>query len=425
MVKKFQNVKGTRDIIFEEAEKFTKIIDVAREISKLYGYSEAILPTLEYYELFAKKSGYEINKRMYVFEDLAGRKVALRPELTPSVARLFINKLQKLPKPVKISYFANVFRYDEPQKARYREFWQAGFEHIGSQSILADCEVVIMCNEIFKSLGIENVKIKIGHMGIIKEILSYAGIKDEELPYFLYLVDKKNFDELKKLLANNEKGSFAYDVLNNLSSLKGDIISEARSFIKIPKVAEQIDELFKFTNYLRHAGINGIDIDLSFARGIEYYTGVIYEFYTPNLEVAIGGGGRYDKLIEYYGGPNTPAAGCALGIDRLLLVYKNVSSITSRMCVIYPLAINEKSIQYLFRIISNLVSIKYVSYLDTKSSSLKESLSNALKKGASYFIIVGEKEMQQNYVVIKDLIKREQFEVKIENLKDWFLNNAS
>jgi len=137
MVDKLQNVKGTRDIIFEEAEKFIQIIDTARRISKFYGYSEAILPTLEYYELFAKKSGYEINKRMYVFEDLSKRKIALRPELTPSVARVFINKLQQLPKPLRISYFANVFRYDEPQKARYREFWQAGFEHLGLTSSIS------------------------------------------------------------------------------------------------------------------------------------------------------------------------------------------------------------------------------------------------------------------------------------------------
>ncbi|MFP3191445.1 MAG: histidine--tRNA ligase [Thermoproteota archaeon] len=424
MSKKFSNVRGTRDIIFEEAEKFLNIIDTARKISKLYGYSEVILPTIEYYELFAKKSGYEINKRMYVFEDLARRKVALRPELTPSVARLFINKLQHLPKPIRLSYFANVFRYDEPQKARYREFWQAGFEHLGSQSILADCEVVIMCNDIFKALGITNIRLKIGHMGIIKEILKYAGINDEELLYFLYLIDKKNFDELKKLIINYKHGEEAYNILSNLSGLKENFIDEAKELINIPNISNQLNDLFNFVNLLKNVGINGINIDLSFARGIEYYTGIIYEYYTNELDVSIGGGGRYDFLIEYYGGPKTPATGCALGIDRILLVTKLNLTEKPKECVIYPLTTTEKSVQFIFRIIRELSRMNYVFNIDTKSSSLKESLSNAVKKGASFFIIIGEKEATNNMVIIRNLLRKAQFEVNIENIKDWFLKNA-
>lgn len=418
---KLRLVRGMRDLIFDDAEKLIFIINKAREISYKYGYKEAILPTIEYYSLFAEKSGYEITKRMYVFEDLSGRKLALRPELTPSVARLFINSLQSLPKPIRISYFANVFRYDEPQKARYREFWQGGFEHLGSSSLIADIEVIKLAFDIFNSLKLGEVKIKLGSMDLIKKILNNAGVEYGSIPYFLYLIDKKKFEELKKELSKHEKGEIYYELLVQLSNLKGDplsIISKSREIIKDERLLSSINDLEFIITSLMHLGIQNIELELSFARGIEYYTGIIYEFLHKDLDVSIGGGGRYDLLIEYYGGPKTPATGCALGLDRIALVFKGDFKKNLNSASIFLLEQTNDTLSKAFEISSFLRNQNYIVTIETSEKNLSEALSKASKQNYDLFIIIGGKEFKEGKIVVRDLKKRIQREVSISKLQD-------
>lgn len=422
---RLQPVRGMRDLIYEDAEKLIHIIKVAREVSYRYGYSEAILPTIEYYSLFAEKSGYEISKRMYVFEDLSGRKLALRPELTPSVARVFINHLQARPKPIRISYFANVFRYDEPQRARYREFWQAGFEHIGSPSLLADLEVIMLSYDIFSSLGLEDVKIKLGSMDLIKKLLMQAGVEYKDLPYFLFLADKKNFDELSKELSKYEKGKECYELLLSLSQIKGSanrIIEEAKALLKDAELISSLEKIAFITKCLIEDR-RDLELDLSFARGIEYYTGIIYEFQHKDLGVSIGGGGRYDLLIEYYGGPKTPATGCALGLDRIALIYKGEFKQKLRSALIFLLEQDEKTIKLSFQIASELRRANMLVCIDTSNRGISESLSYASKLGYDYFIIIGPKELKEGKVVVRSLKEKTQEEVYLNSLLDFFSKN--
>lgn len=415
-------VKGMRDIIFDEAEKLVYIINVARNISSKFGYKEAILPTIEYYSLFAEKSGYEINKRMYVFEDLSGRKLALRPELTPSVARLFINSLQSLPRPIRISYFANVFRYDEPQRARYREFWQAGFEHLGSSSYLADLEVISLALEIFKALDLEKVKIKLGSMSLIRLLLNKAGVDRKDLPYFFYLIDKKEQDLLKKELSKYEKGLEAYEKLIQLSELKGFDEIEANALEIIgSEGAEDLKNFLHLAKLISKMNEN-LEINLSFARGIEYYTGVIYEFFHQSLDLSIGGGGRYDLLIEYYGGPKTPATGCALGLDRISLIFKPSKIDKKKSIMLYLIEKDEESELKAFKISSMLRNEDFIVSIDTSSKDLSDSLSKASKLDFDYFIIIG-KEAKEGKISLRDMKKREQLLIEESKLLDWISSN--
>ncbi|HLI46545.1 MAG TPA: histidine--tRNA ligase [Geobacterales bacterium] len=419
-----QLVRGMRDLLYDEAEKLLYIIDISREISYKYGYREAILPTIEYYSLFAEKSGYEITKRMYVFDDLSGRKIALRPELTPSVARVFINKLQVMPKPLRISYFANVFRYDEPQKARYREFWQAGFEHLGSKSALADIEVIRLAYDIFETLELGEVSLKLGSMDLIKKIFLNAGVEYGSLPYFLYLTDKRKFDDLKKELNKYEKGNEAYESISQLANLQGTAeakISEALHLLKNEELKETVNDIKYIYDVLRLIGIKEIVLDLSFARGIEYYTGIIYEFQHKELEVSIGGGGRYDLLIEYYGGPKTPATGCALGIDRIALLLKKEFKKNLSSAMIFALDQSDSLVSKVFEIAAILRKHDFQAVIETGEKDIAQALAKASKLGYDLFIILGSKELREGKVAVRNLKERTQYEVAIDNLADFLL----
>ncbi|RLE48651.1 MAG: ATP phosphoribosyltransferase regulatory subunit, partial [Candidatus Methanomethylicota archaeon] len=176
MGRKFRRLRGLRDYLPEDMEKLNYVKRVVRQLFSLYGYMEVMTPTLESFELLAAKSGEEIRQRMYVFTDLGGRKVALRPEMTAPIARFYINNMLGRPKPVRLGYIANCFRYDEPQYGRYREFWQGGFELIGSREPEADAEILDIADALMRRLGFENHYLKLGHVGVMRAFLGAEGV---------------------------------------------------------------------------------------------------------------------------------------------------------------------------------------------------------------------------------------------------------
>ena len=191
----FKTVRGMRDLLPIDAEKMRYVEQVSRTISKLYGYEEIITPVLESYELLAAKTSEEIRERMYTFKDLGDRKVAMRPEFTASVARLVVNKLKNEPKPMRLFSVGSLYRYDEPQYGRYREFWQANYELFGSDRPEADAEILILTNNILKKLGLKNYLFKVGHTGILRGILTQEGLDDEKQNSVRQLLDKKLWAE--------------------------------------------------------------------------------------------------------------------------------------------------------------------------------------------------------------------------------------
>ena len=180
-----------RDLLSKDAEMMRHVEQVSREVSKLYGYDEIITPVLESYELLAAKTSEEIRERMYTFKDLGNRKVALRPEFTASVARLVANKLKNEPKPIRLFSVGSLYRYDEPQYGRFREFWQSNYELFGSARPEADAEILTLTNNLLKKLGLKNYRFKIGHTGILRGILTQEGLNDEKQNSVRQLLDKK------------------------------------------------------------------------------------------------------------------------------------------------------------------------------------------------------------------------------------------
>ena len=214
----FQPVRGMRDLLPEEAETLNYVIAKARETAALYGFREVITPIVEPYELLSAKSGEEIRQRMFIFKDLGDRTVALRPEFTASIARLATTALKNEPKPLRVFSVGSVYRYDEPQRGRYREFWQANFELMGSNKPEADAEAILLTNSMMKTMGLKSYALKLGHVGVLKGIMSQEGVDDKTQNAVLQRMDKKEYDAALKLV-NSEK---CRSILRGLIELKGE-----------------------------------------------------------------------------------------------------------------------------------------------------------------------------------------------------------
>jgi histidyl-tRNA synthetase len=308
-----------RDLLPEEAEKLRFIEETSRELAKLYGYGEVITPIVEHYELLSAKIGEENRKRMYVFEDLGGRKVALRPEFTASVARLVATKMVSVPKPLRLFSVGSLYRYDEPQFGRYREFWQANYELFGSSKPEADAEILILTDNLLKKIALNNYHLKVSHVGILRGILDAEGIVEEQQNEIMQLLDKKKREEALRGVQEAGGSQTCLDNLGRIFDIRGKdpskVIQEVQEAVKdYPKVLEPVMNLSEILGLVEKSGVK-VDflVEAGFARGLEYYTGMIFEIFTSEMDIALGGGGRYDKLIELFGGGFVPAVGVAPG----------------------------------------------------------------------------------------------------------------
>lgn len=310
-MKTFKMIRGMRDFLPEEAEMLRLIEGKARRIAQLYGYKEIITPVVESYELLSAKTGEEVRARMYTFKDLGGRKVALRPEFTASVARLVATTMRNEPKPLRLLSIGSLYRYDEPQKGRFREFWQSNFELIGSEKPEADAEIILLTNGLMKSVGIKNYAFKIGHIGVLRGILSREGLAEDTQNRALQLMDKKRYEEALSLVKDAGASEKCFTLLQKMVKVRGSNISKVlddmKKLVKEHKEAyEAVNNLAKILELVSEAQKLDITLDAGFARGLEYYTGIIFEVYVPELDIALAGGGRYDRLVELFGGEPAP-----------------------------------------------------------------------------------------------------------------------
>jgi histidyl-tRNA synthetase len=426
----FQSVRGMRDLLPEEAEGLEEIIAKAKRVASLYGYRQIITPVVESYELLNAKSGEEIRSRMFVFEDLGQRKIVLRPEFTASIARLITTTLKNEPKPLRIFSVGSVYRYDEPQRGRYREFWQSNFELIGSNMPEADAEVVLLTNRLMKDVGLRNYEFKLGHVGILRAILSQYGINEQRQNAVLQKMDKKEFDAALGLVENKD----CRKILEGLISLKkneppsaepSSIVGEIEKHVKGCKEAsDALNNLSDILNLLNKGGCSIKTVDPAFARGLEYYTGMIFEVHISELDIALGGGGRYNKLVEAFKGEPTAAVGVAHGLDRIALAKQLQDKMKKT-------AIQEKrrrKKRVLVTSISDAVKGKAIEIseelrkagVETEFEVMGRKMSRALedadKRKMDYAVIVGDRELKEGKVAVRNLTKREQAAVPLEEL---------
>ena len=394
----FQPVSGMRDIIGKEAQAFTYIVTKARKTANLYGFREVITPHVESLDLLSAKSGEEIRQRMFIFKDLGDRQVALRPEFTASIARLVTSNLKNEPKPLRLFSSGTVYRYDEPQRGRYREFWQSNFELIGSDKPEADAEIVLLTNFLMTNLGLKYYAFKIGSIGVIRGILNADGIDEKTQNNVLQLMDKKDLDSALKLV-DSEK---CRTTLKGLINIKGEnwqeTIEKMKSYLEYYDEAKiAVENLHLTLNLITESTNIKLTLEPAFARGLEYYTGMIFEVYIPQLDIALGGGGRYDRLIETFGGEPTPAVGCAHGIDRVALALQiqgtTFELTTEKRVVVIP--ITDAVRTQAFKIAQSLRLSGVAVEFEVMGRKMVKALEDADKRKIGFAVIVGEREQRR------------------------------
>ena len=420
---KFQTVRGMRDFLPADAEKLRHVEAAAKEVARLYGFEEIITPVVEHYDLLAAKSGEEIKARMYAFNDLGGRKIALRPEFTASVARLMATTLRNEPKPLRLFSTGTLYRYDEPQFGRYREFWQSNFEIIGSSRPEADVEVLSLTNHIMQKLGLRNYWFKIGHVGILRGLLSDEDVKDEQQNSVMQLLDAKRWDEAlgtAKEFGVSKKGVAA---LKEVFEAKGKDASKVLTQIKkkLKEYASSVaaaENLQQIIEVCKESGVKfDMSIETGFARGLEYYTGMIFEPLVPDMEISLGGGGRYDKLVELFGGEPTPAVGVAHGLDRIALAIdkqKVVPGGSKQIVAIIP--IGEEAIPKAMELALQLRKKGVAVELEVMRRTVSRALQDADRRKAVCAVILGPKELKEGKVALRNMETRQQRLIDIEDV---------
>ena len=419
-----QRPRGTRDFLFNEMKE-RKIVEITmRRIFETYGYGEIKTPVFEELSLFTTKSGEGIKDQIYHFQDKGGRDLALRPELTAPVARMYIKELQKTPKPVKMYYFGSCFRYERPQAGRWRQFWQFGCELIGGKSPGSEAEIISMAAHCLEELGLDDFEIHIGNLGILRNILKDANIQGNLQDQVMGVIDKGDVEELISLLENIDVDDNSMRLLLKLIKMKGNrsIVKDVETLINCSEHAcNALFELEELLESLEAFGFTNYVVNLGIARGLDYYTGTVFEIYVHGLgaQKQISGGGTYN-LIEAFGGENVESTGFAFGFDRVVDALKKQEKLieTKSSVDVFVAPIKSDLKLKAFDIAHKLRKNGISTDVDLVGKKLKKILSYADTLGINYVVLVGAMDIEEGNVTVKDMLTGEQEKVEIENIVD-------
>lgn len=424
----FKKPRGTRDFLFEDMIERKYVEHTIRQVVENYGFKEIKTPIFEDLELFTTKSGEGIKGELYHFKDKGERDLALRPELTASVARLYNNNLQKNVKPLKMYYFGSCFRYERPQAGRFRQFWQFGVEVIGGTSIYNEAELIAMVNEILSKLKINNYEIAIGHLGIIKGVLTKLGIDSEQQTKIIASIDKEDYDLLNQLLNKCEVTDENKDIITSIINIQGnrnDLKTIEPLLEDFEESLEALNELDKILEIVEVFGFEDYNVKLSIARGLDYYTGLVFEVYVPDLgaEKQITGGGTYN-LMSLFDSEEVESTGFAIGFDRVMEAYHRqnikIPQNTTPKALVVP--IKKDFVKESINIAQILRNNNIITDIDLKGKKLKKNLSYANTHNINKVIIIGQNEIETNTVTIKDMDTGEQNTVKNSEIITYIRN---
>ncbi|QGT98815.1 ATP phosphoribosyltransferase regulatory subunit [Candidatus Syntrophocurvum alkaliphilum] len=314
--------KGVRDLLPDEVKVKRNIEQKAAEVFSSYGYQEVITPTFEFLEVMEQGRGKDNREELFLFMDREGGILSLRPEMTVSIARLAATHLKDVEYPQRLFYIGNVFRHVQPHLAQYREFWELGVELLGAATPLADAEVINIAVKVLKEFGLKDFKVSLNHVEIFNSLLEESGLSADEKQLIRHLVVIKDLVELSNVLEKLSINEELKETIGMLPILHGglEILEKVPYIQKNQKASKAVQELINVYEALKAFGVeDNIVLDMGVLRGLDYYTGIVFEGYSPELGYGLLGGGRYDNLLEQFGF-SCPATGFALGIDRLALI---------------------------------------------------------------------------------------------------------
>jgi histidyl-tRNA synthetase len=393
-----QTLKGFRDFLPAEMAIRQKVINTLEKVFRSYGFEPLETPALEYAATLLGKYGLDADRLVYTFQDQGKRKVGLRYDLTVPVSRVLAQYRGKIPLPFKRYQIQNTWRAEKPQKSRYREFTQCDIDSFGSTSPLADAEIIAVIYNSLKLLKFQKFTIRINSRQVLFKLISTLGIKEEKKQLsILRSVDK--LDKSEPATVEDELGR------NGLSERK---IKKLFSLIDSSKPDENLKQLFK---YLKNLGVkkNFYQFDPTLVRGLDYYTGPVFETSVQKPKIgSITGGGRYNKLISQLGGPDIPATGTTIGLDRICDVIKEQNlwpelrpTPTQVLITIFSPKYLEESIKTATTIRSQMTTNTEL-YLNPKDK-LDKQLKYADRKGIPYVIVIGPDEVKNKTVTLKDM----------------------
>ena len=409
-----QRPKGTRDLLPEDTYKWQELEANLKEVLEGFGFEEIRVPVFEHTEVFQRGVGETtdvVQKEMYTFDDKGGRSITLRPEGTAGVIRAYLeNGLASKPSPTKLWYNMGMYRYENVQKGRYREFHQIGAELIGSSSYLADVETILLADSMFKKLNINNIKLMINSIGcpVCRKAYQKA-LKDFIGDRFVEYCDtcKTRFDKNPmRILDCKEKRC---KELNEGAPRVIDFLCDECS-THFENVKKSLDSL----------GVK-YEIDSGIVRGLDYYTKTVFEFVDEDAGLTVLGGGRYDGLVEEFGGQKTPAVGFATGLERLMQMYeennKEFLEEVKPAPDVYIISAGEESFIESTKLANELRKELFYARIekDIMERSFNAQMKFANKIGAETVIVIGEDEIKQNEVKIKFMKEeKEPISVKLD-----------
>ncbi len=412
---KFQRPKGTKDILPKDMAKWHYAEKTIREVMSLYNFLEIRTPTFELTELFTRGVGSEtdiVGKEMYTFVDKGGNSITLKPEMTAPVARAYVeNGLQSEAPLQKLFYIANMFRYEKPQEGRYREHTQLGAEILGTDDVNSDIEIILLAKEVYNRCGINNFKVKINSIGKPEERKKYVELLKTYLTGHLNELS----DESKRRLEKNP-----LRILDSKDKNDVKIVNNA------PKILEHLEtasknRFDKVINGLDKLGVS-YEVDFRLVRGLDYYTDTTFEFVSEDLgsQDAIGGGGRYDGLVETVGGKPTPAIGFGSGVERVIMLAVRNNFIFPALISlkIYLIALSDEAKKLISGLCYDLRKKSISCDADFIGKTLKAQMREANKLNAEFVYIVGDSEIQNGKGILKKMSDGSQTEIPFAELKE-------
>lgn len=416
--------KGTRDFYPEDKRVQNYIFKTWKKVVERYGYEEYGAPLLEPLDVYAAKSGQEIvNEQTYSFTDRGDRVVAIRPEMTPSISRMVAAKRQELPYPARLYSIAQYMRYERPQKGREREFWQLNADIFGAETIRAEAEIIGLGAEILKEFDAssEMYEIRINHRGVINFMMaSYLGLDGIQSQLMIKLFDRKNKispEDFRDQAIEIFGEPMARDGLGKIAKLLG-----ATSMADLPpeilksEAVSQVRELFSL---LEKAGIKNARFDITLMRGLDYYTGTVFEFFDtdPDNRRSLFGGGRYDGLVGLFGAEPISAVGFAPGytMTEIFLSTHGLLPKFTSTTEVYIVVLGD-AIDGAMKLAKFLRKEGVRTEVDFTGRKLDKQLKTAVKKKIPYMIFVGDTEVKDEVYPLKDTVTAEEEKIGAERI---------
>ncbi|MHA2235566.1 MAG: histidine--tRNA ligase [Candidatus Thorarchaeota archaeon] len=429
---KMRTVRGMRDLMGQEMQVKNYLMASAVKVFEQYGYEPLDSPVMELWETLSAKGGEEVEAEAFKFTDKGEREVGLRFDLTIPLARIVATN-PHLPKPFKRYAIGKAWRYDRPQAGRYREFEQADADVIGSKSPAADAEVVLIALEFLRRVLGSDYLIRINNRKVLRGLTEKAGVPDDQAFECFRAIDKLDkigrdgvLKELKDRGFNSEQSEFLIDAI----AIRGTgqkTLQKFRDLLEGSDVGlEGVDELTLMAEIFEQSEVGElIEFDMSLARGLDYYTGPVFEgrYLGKPVVGSILGGGRYDHLIENFGGTSTPATGISLGIGRLIevVIARGGAKVLPRPLEVFIAPIKRPMLRFATSFQTDLVRKGISCEVDLMDRPLKKLLEQADSKKARFTVIVGERDIAKGEVSVRNMKTKETEQVRSDSLTEYLL----